>query len=320
MADTVNMLDPNPPIPRRRSNWLKDCDSPANALDADTMISPVDMTTRSPRRSTRAPDNGEVMNRTSANAEMTELASSALTPKERAKTGNAGARMPKPSATQKATAERIATSRGRPASSGVRRMAPPSRFRPLTADGAVGADGADGRGVSLRHSILRPVPPSAVYAAEDQWSAVLDRGGEVDFFGSHVQIPCQRRFGDLDAVQRYVDGVLALPFVATEYPAATTVTVRERSGQRRAHYEEHSSTVAIPFKSTWAARESVVLHELAHHLASSLGSPTGSRRQWHGLAYRQAMCALVDAVLGAEAAMMLRAGYEEVGLRTVGPA
>ena len=33
----------------------------------------------------------------------------------------------------------------------------------------------------------------ALYAAEDQWSAVLDRGGVVDFFGSRLDVPLQRR-------------------------------------------------------------------------------------------------------------------------------
>ena len=72
----------------------------------------------------------------------------------------------------------------------------------------------------------------------------------------------------------------------------------------------------------WAGREAVILHELAHHLACSTrpAPPTGARRQWHGQAFRQAMCGLVRAVLGVEAELMLRAGYEEAGLRTVAPA
>lgn len=158
-----------------------------------------------------------------------------------------------------------------------------------------------------------------MYAAEDQWSAVLDRGGSIDFFGSRIELAAQRRFGDIDSVRRYVEAVLSLSFVTNDYPAAGAVTVRERSGQRRAHYEAHSQTIAIPIRTTWAARESVVLHEIAHHLACSLTSAVGTRREWHGLAFRQAMCGLVQAVLGVEAALLLRAGYEESGLRTVGP-
>ena len=57
---------------------------------------------------------GEETNRTSANTDTTALASRALTSKERAKTGMAGIRMPKPRATQKAMAANTRTSRGSP--------------------------------------------------------------------------------------------------------------------------------------------------------------------------------------------------------------
>ncbi len=164
-----------------------------------------------------------------------------------------------------------------------------------------------------------------MYAAEEQWSALLDRGGPVDFFGSRMVVPQQRRFGDLAAIRRYVDHVLGLAEVRAAHPDAGPVTVRERAGQRRAHYEPASATIAIPLREAWAARESVVLHEVAHHLACSLsvgpGDPARSdprqRADWHGATFRQAMCGLVAAVLGPEAALLLRTGYEEAGLRTV---
>ena len=166
------------------------------------------------------------------------------------------------------------------------------------------------------------MPPSAVYAAEDQWSAVLDRGGSVDVFGSRIDVPLQRRFGDLASVQSYADAVMSLTWVVEAYPEAGPVAVRERAGQSRAHYEPATGVIAIPLRTMWAGREAVILHELAHHLACSTrpAPPTGARRQWHGQAFRQAMCGLVRAVLGVEAELMLRAGYEEAGLRTVAPA
>jgi len=159
------------------------------------------------------------------------------------------------------------------------------------------------------------MPSSAVYAAEDQWSAVLDRGGTVDFFGSRIDVPMQRRFGDLSSVQRYVADVMAHPSLTEAYPLAGPVTVRERAGQRRAHYEPRSAVIAIPLRTLWAGREAVVLHEVAHHLACSTGSVERGPR-WHGAEYRQAMCDLVAAVLGEPAALLLRAGYEESGARS----
>ncbi|MHB1065857.1 MAG: TIGR04338 family metallohydrolase [Candidatus Nanopelagicales bacterium] len=178
------------------------------------------------------------------------------------------------------------------------------------------------------------MPASRVYAAEDQWAAVLDRGGVIDFFGSRLDLAPQRRFGDLAAVQAYVAWVLCHPAVRAAYPAAGPVAVRERAGQAKAHYEvaaghngaataHHGparATIAIPLRQGWAARESVVLHEVAHHLAGSLPgfAPGGpSRRQWHGIEFRRTMCRLAQVVLGEPAALLLRAGYEEAGLRTV---
>jgi putative metallohydrolase (TIGR04338 family) len=159
------------------------------------------------------------------------------------------------------------------------------------------------------------MPSTAVYAAEDQWSAVLDRGGEVDFFGSRIDVPMQRRFADVDSVQAYVDAVLATSFVAEAYPAAGPVVVRERAGQRQAHYEPATATIAIPLRTLWAGREAVVLHELAHHLACSTGVVAGSRR-WHGPEFLAAMCGLAADQLGEPAALLLRAGYDAAGVST----
>ena len=164
------------------------------------------------------------------------------------------------------------------------------------------------------------MPATSVYSAEDQWSAVLDRGGLVDFFGSRLTVPVQRRFGDVASVQRYCSAVLGLEPVRTAYPRAGAVAVRERAGQSRAHYEVATATIAIPLRETWAGRETVVLHELTHHLLCTAEGGQGldrTRRQWHGIAFRDALCRLAETVLGPPAALLLRAGYEEAGLRTV---
>ena len=157
-----------------------------------------------------------------------------------------------------------------------------------------------------------------MYAVEDQWSAVLDRGGVVDFFGSRFDVPLQRRFGDLASVRRYVEAVLALPGVVGSFPDAPPVAVRERAGQTKAHYEPATGTIAVPLRSVWAARESVILHEIAHHLAFTAGlgpdADVQDRPGWHGPDYRRTMCELVAVVMGDPAAFLLRAGYESAGL------
>lgn len=176
--------------------------------------------------------------------------------------------------------------------------------------------GAGSAGLSPRQPILRCMTAPSVYAAEDQWSAVLDRGGPVDFFGSRMDVPLQRRFADVANVQAYVDAALARAPIAAAYPGVGPVVVRERAGQTRAHYEPATSTIAVPLRTLWAGRESVVLHELAHHLACSRGvPPQRSSRRWHGAEYLAAMHALVAEVLGEPAALLLRAGYEAAGIR-----
>lgn len=158
------------------------------------------------------------------------------------------------------------------------------------------------------------MPSTAVYAAEDQWSALLDRGGPVDFFGSRIDVPLQRRFADVASVQAYADAALATPFAVQGFPAAGPVRVREREGQRGAHYEPATATIAIPLRTLWAGREAVVLHEVAHHLACSTGIEAGSRR-WHGPEFLSTMCGLVAQVLGEPAALLLRAGYDAAGVQ-----
>lgn len=141
---------------------------------------------------------------------------------------------------------------------------------------------------------------TAVYAAEDQWSSILDRGGRVDFFGSTLQLAPQRRFADLASVSRYLDRALSLVNFT-----GPPVTVRQRKGGSRAHYGD--GVIAIPIQHLWSGRESVVLHELAHHL--SAGSEPA-----HGPFYRQHMITLVGAVQSAESALILTAAYHEAGL------
>lgn len=143
-------------------------------------------------------------------------------------------------------------------------------------------------------SSVRDADRAAVYAAEDQWSSVMDRGGPVDFFGSTLDLAPQLRFGTFDAMSAYVDRLVAV--IGCE-----PVTVRHRRGATRAHYSD--GVIAIPSTTTWACRESVVLHELAHHLA---GSAHG-----HDLVFRASMLALVERQLGPEAALLLRTGYLE---------
>lgn len=100
-----------------------------------------------------------------------------------------------------------------------------------------------------------------------------------------------------------------------------TVTVRVRKGQTKAHYEPEHQIIAIPMDSAWAARESVVLHELAHHILMSgnAASAAAMIQAPHGAQFTSTMCVLAECVLGHEAALMLRTSYSALGLPTVMP-
>lgn len=153
---------------------------------------------------------------------------------------------------------------------------------------------------------------SAVYAVEEQWAQQLARGGTVEFFGSLLQVPTERRFADIPSVQRYVDAVLGLIAVVTQWPAAPGVRVRERAGTGRAHYAD--DVIALPLRGhvgeRWAARESVVLHELAHHLVAHSRPGVAP----HGPEFCGDLVRLVEIVLGPEAALLLRAGFDGAGI------
>lgn len=156
----------------------------------------------------------------------------------------------------------------------------------------------------------RDADRSQVYAVEDAWSSVLDRGGTVDFFGSQLHVPVQRRFGDLPAMQAYADHCLAHSGLGLP-----PVRVRPRQGHHRAHYEAAADgigVIAIPLQARWACRESVLLHELAHHLVAF--DPQSRCAAWHGRSFRQALCRLAELALGPEAALLLRTGYQGAGL------
>jgi putative metallohydrolase (TIGR04338 family) len=154
-----------------------------------------------------------------------------------------------------------------------------------------------------------------VYAAEAQVARMLDRAAAesamVDFFGSTLTLPTERRFADLDSVQRWVDAVLALDQVGRRWPGTPGCRVRARQGASQAHYAAPGE-IAVPLDDRWALREVVLCHELAHHLvfhdvAVSAGVPA------HGREFVDAYVGLVDVVIGPEVALLLRAGLDEVG-------
>ena len=179
----------------------------------------------------------------------------------------------------------------------------------------------------------RDAQRSAVYAAEEQWAHALDRGGFVDFHGSALQLPVQLRFGSLVDASAYVNAV-------TQGRRLPSVRLRVRAGDARAHYERAfgagQAVIAVP-AAPWAMRESVLLHELAHHVVACAAdgpdldgsgadesdersdSPTCDAIADHGPEFAAALVGLVQEQLGAEAALLLRTGYAAAGVSVDAP-
>ena len=158
----------------------------------------------------------------------------------------------------------------------------------------------------------RDAQRSRVYRAEDAWAAQLDaarQGAQLATVGgSAVLLPAERRLGSLDAAADYSARVLALPEVVAGLGPVDPPRLRLRRGTTRAHWEP-PGTIALPVPvhgEPWALRETVLLHELAHHAAETSGRARG-----HRAPFPAAVLLLVRAVLGEEAALALRVAYGE---------
>ncbi len=155
-----------------------------------------------------------------------------------------------------------------------------------------------------------------VYAAEEFVRTLFDRAAEhgsnaVEFFGTHLTLPPEGRFGSVASAQRYVDEVLALPSVGQRWPGLAPLSVRSRRAASAAHYENRdgAGTIAVPDRDTayWALRELVVLHEVAHHLCQV--EPA------HGPEFVATFCELAELVMGPELGHVLRVVYAKEGVR-----
>jgi putative metallohydrolase (TIGR04338 family) len=153
-----------------------------------------------------------------------------------------------------------------------------------------------------------------VYAAEEFVRTLFDRASEhgnraVEFFGTQLTLPPEGRFASVASVQRYVADVLAHPGVRRRWSAGPLV-VRARHGATAAHYEidDEVACIAVPDRrTTWALRELVVLHEIAHHLCTA--DPP------HGTEFVSTFCELTESVMGSEVAHVLRVVYAKEGVR-----
>lgn len=149
-----------------------------------------------------------------------------------------------------------------------------------------------------------------VYDSEHMLVGVFDTAMKqdvptFDFFGSVLSLPVERKFADVESIQRYVDAVLALNWVrGTWSQASTPIRVRARKSEMLAHYQYNE--IAVPMRTRWALREIVVLHEIAHHLARGDG---------HGADFSGTHLALVTEIIGEEAGLIHRWAQDVNGVK-----
>ena len=138
----------------------------------------------------------------------------------------------------------------------------------------------------------------AVYQAEDSVAAIMRRPHRAVRVGrSVVTLPEEVRFGNLPAIQSFVDAVVADAVDTGACADRGPVTVQVRRGFRMATYS--AGTINIPAadpRGRWALTRGVVLHETAHHLAGEPG---------HGATFRTTLVELYRRHVSPEAAQLL---------------
>ena len=160
----------------------------------------------------------------------------------------------------------------------------------------------------------RDTQRAKVYAAEEFVRTLFDRAAEhgnqvVEFFGTQLTLPPEGRFASVESVQRYVDDVLARPLSGHAGPTRAADGAGPTRGHRRPlRASDDGARSRCPTgASTWALRELVVLHEIAHHLCDA--EPP------HGPEFVATFCELAEAVMGPEVAHVLRVVYAKEGVR-----
>lgn len=153
---------------------------------------------------------------------------------------------------------------------------------------------------------MRDSQQALVYNAENEVEFMLTNGGVTDFYGSTLVIPEERKFGSIESAAAYVGRVCSWEPVRNTWDGAQSPPrVRARRGNTKAHY--CAGVIALPPHGgglSWAMRESVLLHELAHHFTTGDG---------HGPRFCGCLVDLFNKCIGPEAGLLLRAALDNRG-------
>lgn len=162
---------------------------------------------------------------------------------------------------------------------------------------------------------------TATYAAEHEVARWLDsvtpESPWVNCLGGTFQPEREAKFGDITSVQAYVDKVLAhLRCNGHDYEDREDipVTVMPRRGVRKAEYRRDGAIMTVPpyeIGGSWALRELVVLHELAHHLTATASAAVEAA---HGPGFRATFVRLLENIGSPVIAHLLQEAFSTRGL------
>ena len=148
---------------------------------------------------------------------------------------------------------------------------------------------------------------STIYAAENNVTAMVERGGAVEFFGSTLDLrQCAVRTytpDQLPLLQGMVTGLYGTYRYGVR-EQAPTIRISPRA-YRRAWYSPGVHEIVLP-GARWAWNDMVLCHEIAH-AASGCGHDA---RSAHGKAWRAIYAAMVAEVVGPEAGLLLQAAFD----------
>lgn len=171
---------------------------------------------------------------------------------------------------------------------------------------------------TMTNSRQRDTDKSKAHEAEFVLRDILCRTGTVEMFGTEIAIPDEKKFAQIADVQRYVDILLQMPAVQALNLFSDDVKpirVRSRKGDYFAHYHRRGGgEIAVPphepgVGSSWAMREIVVLHEVAHHLTSGYQHVAA-----HGPEFRSVFAELLEIAIAPEARFLYQVACWDRGL------
>lgn len=154
----------------------------------------------------------------------------------------------------------------------------------------------------------RDFQKSKVYAAEHLLQAVIDMADQTgvrtfEACSSTFEIPVEYKFASTADVQHYCDRALA----TLGWKGGPVRVLDAHKNQSKAHHQAGAIYLPDSAVESWAWREVVVLHELAHFITREGAA--------HGPEFCGALVRLVTDIIGPEMGFLLRLRYLENGVQ-----